>query len=53
MVYKANPLIFLNARKLRNKLTPAEQVFLVKIETVIEVISSTIEKLTVGEKTNT
>ena len=27
MFYKANPLIFSNARELRNKLTPAEQVF--------------------------
>jgi hypothetical protein len=35
MFYKANPLIFSNARELRNKLTPAEEVFLAKIEGAI------------------
>jgi hypothetical protein len=27
MFYKADPLIFSNARELRNKLTPTEQIF--------------------------
>jgi len=32
MFYKADPLIFENARKLRNKLTPAEQTFWLRLK---------------------
>ena len=32
MFYKANPLIFENARELRNKLTPAEQTFWLRLK---------------------
>ena len=32
MFYKADPLIFSNARELRNKLTPAEQVFWLRLK---------------------
>ena len=32
MFYKADPLIFSNARELRNKLTPAEQIFCVRLK---------------------
>jgi cyclase len=32
MVYKADPLIFSNARELRNKLTPAEQIFWLRLK---------------------
>ena len=32
MFYKANPLIFSKARELRNKLTPAEQVFWLRLK---------------------
>ena len=32
MFYKANPLIFENAREFRNKLTPAEQTFWLRLK---------------------
>ena len=32
MFYKADPLIFDNARELRNKLTPAEQIFWLRLK---------------------
>jgi len=32
MFYKADPLIFSNARELRNKLTPAEEVFWLRLK---------------------
>jgi len=32
MFYKADPLIFSKARELRNKLTPAEQVFWLRLK---------------------
>ena len=32
MFYKADPLIFSNARELRNKLTPSEQVFWLRLK---------------------
>ena len=32
MFYKADPLIFENARELRNKLTPAEQIFWLRLK---------------------
>ena len=32
MFYKADPLIFFNARELRNKLTPSEQVFWLRLK---------------------
>jgi len=32
MFYKANPLIFSNARELRKKLTPAEQIFWLRLK---------------------
>ena len=32
MFYKADPLIFENARELRNKLTPAEQTFWLRLK---------------------
>ena len=32
MFYKANPLIFSNARELRSKLTPSEQVFWLRLK---------------------
>jgi len=32
MFYKAHPLIFSNARELRNKLTPAEEVFWLRLK---------------------
>ena len=32
MFYKADPLIFSNARELRNKLTPAEQIFWLRLK---------------------
>ena len=32
MFYKADPLIFFNARQLRNKLTPSEQVFWLRLK---------------------
>jgi hypothetical protein len=35
MFYKAEPLIFLNARELRNNLTPAEQIFLATVKRTI------------------
>ena len=32
MFYKADPLIFSNARQLRNKLTPAEEIFWLRLK---------------------
>jgi len=35
MFYKADPLIFFKARELRNKLTPTEQVFWLRVKRAI------------------